>query len=312
MSFMSQRILVLGAAGRLGFSAAEAFRDAGWTVKGLVRPRRAGFVPRGVEAVEVVSRDDAIAAARGCDVVLNALNPALTEWNKKALQLAHSAIACAEDAGATLLFPGSVWNFGEAMPPVLDEHTPMRPTTRKGRMRVEIEHRIAEACDRGMRAIILRAGDFFGAGRGSWLDLVIVKDISRQRLSYPGPFDVIHAWAYLPDYAAALVDLAGRRSDFRSFESFGFPGHAIPGSELIATIEAVTRATFNVRPMGWWMLKTFGQLFAMGRELSELEYLWRVPHRISGEKLKAALGDVPHTPLHAAISASLRALGHKV
>ena len=42
---MSGRILVLGAAGRLGYTAAEAFRDAGWTVKGLVRPGRAAAVP---------------------------------------------------------------------------------------------------------------------------------------------------------------------------------------------------------------------------------------------------------------------------
>jgi nucleoside-diphosphate-sugar epimerase len=309
---MSGRILILGAAGRLGFSAAEAFRDAGWTVKGLVRPRRAGFVPRGVEPVEVVARDDAIAAARGCDVVLNALNPAITEWRKNALSLAHSAIACAEDTGATLIFPGSVWNFGAGMPPVLDEDTPMQPTTRKGRMRVEIEQRIAEACDRGMRAIILRAGDFFGAGRGSWFDLVIVKDIQRQRLTYPGPFEVIHPWAYLPDFAATIVEVARRRTEFKPFESFGFAGHTLTGNQLIAAIEQVTRGTFNVRPMGWWMLKTFGQVFRMGRELSELEYLWRVPHRISGEKLQAAIGDVPHTPLQTAVTASLRALGHRV
>ena len=39
---MTTRILVLGAAGRLGFAAAEAFRDAGWQVTGLVRPGRGG------------------------------------------------------------------------------------------------------------------------------------------------------------------------------------------------------------------------------------------------------------------------------
>ncbi len=309
---MSGRILVMGAAGRLGFSAAEAFRDAGWTVKGLVRPRRAGFLPRAVEPVEVVARDDAVKAARGCDVVLNALNPAITEWGKNALALAHSAIACAEDNGATLMFPGSVWNFGEAMPPVLDEHTPMRPTTRKGQMRVEIEQRIAEACDRGMRAIVLRAGDFFGAGRGSWLDLVIAKNIQRQRLTYPGPLDVVHAWAYLPDLTATMVELARRRAQFGRLESFGFAGHAVTGHGLIASIEAVTGGTFNVRPMSWWMIKTLGQLLAMGRELSELEYLWRVPHRVSGDKLKGAIGEVPHTPLNVALAASLRALGHRL
>ena len=308
---MSEHILVLGAAGRLGYAAAEAFRDAGWQVKGLVRPGRAKAVPKRVQPVEAVTRDDAIAAAQGCDVVLNALNPAITQWNKNALSLAYGAIAAAEGSGATLLFPGSVWGYGRGMPPMLDEATPMNPTTRKGGMRVEIEQRIAESCDRGLRAIILRAGDFFGGGRGSWFDLVIAKEVERRRLTYPGPLDVMHAWAYLPDYADTLVELAERRADFASFEAFGFAGHAISGHELIAAIKDVTRAEFTVRPMSWWFLKTIGQLVAMGRELSELEYLWRVPHAISGEKLKAAIGRVPHTALVPAVAASLRALGYR-
>jgi nucleoside-diphosphate-sugar epimerase len=306
------KILVMGAAGRLGFTAAEAFRDAGWQVKGLVRPGRASAVPRKVQAVEAVTRDEAIGAAQGCDVVLNALNPAITEWNKNALSLAYGAIAAAEGSGATLIFPGSVWNFGRGMPPVLDENTPMHPTTRKGGMRVEIEQRIREACERGLRAILLRAGDFYGGGRGSWFDLVIAKDLEKQRLTYPGPLDVVHAWAYLPDFTATLVRLADNRERFSPFESFGFPGHAVSGHELIATIEAVTKAKFNIRPMSWWFLKTFGQFMAMGRELSELEYLWRVPHQISGDKLEAAIGEIPNTPLSQAVAASLRALGHGV
>ena len=77
----------------------------------------------------------------------------------------------------------------------------MQPTMRKGRMRVEIEQRIREACDRGMRAIVLRAGDFFGCGRGSWFDLVVVKELEKNRLTYPGPDDVVHPWAYVPDLA---------------------------------------------------------------------------------------------------------------
>src|SRR5882672_8261080 len=300
---MSGRILVMGAAGRLGYVAAEAFRDAGWTVKGLVRPGRAKAVPRRVEPVEAVTRDEAVQAGQGCDVVLNALNPVITEWRKNALSLAYGAIAVAEANGATLLFPGSVWNYGRGMPALLDENTPMQPTTRKGAMRVEIEQRIKEATDRGMRAIMLRAGDFYGGGRGSWFDLVICKEFERQRLTYPGPLEVVHTWAYLPDFAAALVSLAEKRADFTPFETFGFAGHALTGTEMIAAIEAVTRRKFNVRMMSWWMLKTFGQLLAMGRELSELEYLWRVPHHISGEKLERAIGKFPSTPMPKAIAA---------
>ncbi len=305
------QILILGAAGRLGFSAAEAFRDAGWSVRGLVRPRRAAFVPKGVEPIEAITRAEAVEAGRGCDVVLNALNPVITAWERNALSLAFGAIATAEENGATLLFPGNVWNFGRNMPEVLDENTPMHPTTRKGKMRVEIEQRIREASERGMRTIILRAGDFFGAGRGSWLDLVMLKEFERGRITYPGPDNVVHEWAYLPDFTATLVQLAQRRSQFQPFECFGFPGHAVTGHQFVTVIENIMRRKYNLRRMSWWFLKTFGQMMKIGRELSELEYLWRVPHRINGDKLRSAIGNVPHTPFPRAVMEALRALGYR-
>jgi hypothetical protein len=37
-----------------------------------------------------------------------------------------------------------------------------------------------------------------------------------------------------------------------------------------------------------------------------------VPHRINGEKLRAAIGELPHTPLPDAVAASLRALGYRL
>ncbi len=88
-------------------------------------------------------------------------------------------------------------------------------------------------------------------------------------------------------------------------------GHAVTGHEMIEAIETATRQKFNVRTMSWWMLKTFGQVLAIGRELSELEYLWRVPHRISGDKLRSAIGDVPDTPFPKSVAVTLRELGFK-
>ena len=308
---MKESILIMGAGGRLGYAAGEAFRDAGWHVKSLVRPGKAAWAPPKTEVVEVVTRDSAVEAARGCAVVLNALNPAITMWRRDAMSHAYAGIAAAEANGATLLYPGNVWNFGQGMPELLDENTPMHPTMEKGRMRAEIEQRIREACDRGMRAIVLRSGDFFGSGRGSWFDLVVVKELERNRITYPGPDDVIHPWAYVPDLAETAVRLAKKRDDFSSFETFGFPGHAITGRELIRTIEAITGNAANVRHMSWWMLKTVGRLTAVGRDLADFEYLWTVPHRIDGSKLEAAIGKIPHTPLNRAVSTTLRGLGFR-
>jgi nucleoside-diphosphate-sugar epimerase len=308
---VSRRILILGAAGRLGYAAALAFRDAGWRVASLVRPGAPRRAASGTEAIEVDALDHAAVAkaARGAEVVLHALNPAITDWAKQALPLAYSAVTAAETAGATLIFPGNVYNYGSPMPPVIDEATPMRGSSHKGRLRIAIEDRLQEAAEeRGMRTIILRAGDFFGGGHGSWLDLVIAKDIGKLRLTYPGPLDVVHAWAYLPDVAATMVRLAAIRETLPPFAMFGFPGHALTGEEFTRALAKAVRNRLRVKRMSWWLIHALSPFVPLPRELAELHYLWTEPHRISGDRLAAAVGEIPHTPLDVAAARAIQDL----
>lgn len=308
---MRSRVLVLGAAGRFGYRAAEAFRSAGWAVASLVRPGTSSRAPPGTEVVEVHALDHAAVtqAARGTDVVLHALNPSYTDWSRMALPLAYSAITAAETAGATLLFPGNLYNYGSPMPPVIDESTAMHPSSRKGQLRVAMEDRMAEAAERGMRTVIVRAGDFFGGGHGAWLDLVLAKEIGRARLTYPGPLDLTHEWAYLPDLASVLVRLADIRDTLPPFATFGFPGHAVTGREFTTAIARAARSKLQIKRMSWWLIHALRPFVPLCRELSEIAYLWHEPHRIDGGKLAAVLGDVPHTPLDVAVARALQDLG---
>jgi len=303
------RILILGAAGRIGRAAAETFRDSGWHVASLVRGASADRAAPGTQIVEVDARDSesVTEAADGMDVILHALNPPYTDWPAMVPMLAEAAIAAARASGATVVLPGNVYNYGAAMPDVLDEGTPMRPSSRKGELRVALETRLREA---GTPTIVIRAGDFYGGpGAGSWFDRVITRYIEHDRLTYPGPLDVIHEWAYLPDLAAALVRLVEARSQFGQFETFGFPGHAVTGAEFTDAIKRALRREIKVSGMPWWLLRALGPLIPTFRELTEMSYLWHVPHRIDGSKLKTAIGAVPHTPFETAIASALDDLG---
>lgn len=309
---MSGRIIVLGAAGRFGRIAAEAFRDAGWTVASLVRASAAFRAAPGTEIIEVDARDAAavVEAARGADVVLHALNSPYTEWHRLALPFAETAIAAARETGATLLFPGNVYNFGQGMPSVLDENTPMRPTSRKGALRVEAERRMRAAAGERLRVVILRAGDFFGgSGTGSWFDRVVAKEVEGGQVTYPGPLDLVHEWTYLPDYAAALVRLAAIRQQLAPFEAFGFPGHAVTGQELTDAVGRALAREMSVATMPWWLLRALSPFVPIYRELAEMAYLWRTPHRIDGRRLTAALGALPATPFDKAVATALSDLG---
>jgi nucleoside-diphosphate-sugar epimerase len=311
---MKGRIIVLGGAGRLGRAAAQAFKSAEWQVASLVRASSAQGAAPGTEIIEADARDaqSVVAAASGADVVLHALNVPYTDWERLALPLADTAIATARENRATLVFPGNLYNYGADMPARIDETAPMRPTSRKGAIRVAIETRMREATEGGSRAIILRAGDYFGGeGRGSWFDRIIVKEIAAGRLTYPGPLDVMHEWAYVPDVAQALVRLVERREQLAPFATFGFAGHVVTGREFVAGISRACRRNFKIDLMPWRLLKVMGLVAPVFRELTDISYLWSTPHAIDGAGLADIIGDIPCTPLDQAITASLAALGVK-
>lgn len=312
-------VLILGANGRLGCAAAHAFDKAGWQVLAQTRREPSPFLPKAVRVLRMDVRDvNALTtAASGASVLLNAINPPYTKWEAEALPSLCAGLDVAERLRAHFMLPGNVYNFGDSMPPLLHEDTPQCPSTRKGEIRVEMEALMAQrAMSGGFAASVLRAGDFFGAGTGSWLDLVIIKALRAGKLVYPGPLDVSHPWAYLPDLARAFVRVAVQPAS-TGFHTWNFNGYTLTGNELLAAIEAAA-TSLGLRPtrpyrhagMPWGLIRAGGLLVPMWRELAAMAYLWKVPHGLAGNRL-AALDGVPDhaTPLVMALSNSLQALG---
>ncbi len=308
-------VLVLGANGRFGAAAAQAFRDAGWRV--LAQVRRTPATPAaGIEPVTVPITDTEalVRAAAGASVVVHAVNPLYTRWDEEAMPLLEAGLAVAQRLGANFMLPGNVYNFGESMPPLLREDTPQRPSTHKGEQRVAMEAAIARACERGtISGTVIRAGDFFGAGSGSWLDLVIAKSLREGKLVYPGPMGLAHAWAYLPDLARAFVAVA--EAGGTGFRTLHFGGHTLTGTELLAALEQAATELgiapargFRHGGMPWRFIRAVGLVHPMWRELARMSYLWRVPHALDGRRLAALFG-VRQTPPPQALRASLIELG---
>lgn len=309
----SQRtVLITGANGRFGTSAGQAFLRAGFRVLAQVRrdlvPELAGAIAVRVDIDDV---DALVSAAAGAVAVIHAVNPPYERWETEALLHLKSAVEVARRLGAHVLLPGNVYNFGEGMPASLREDTAMVPSTRKGAIRVEMEREMERLCaSAGIPGTVIRAGDFFGGGTGSWFDLAIVKSARQRKLVYPGPLDVIHAWAYLPDLARMFVDvveevLARPRAGLARLH---FAGYTLTGAELL---DGITRAAatlgvagpFRVGRMPWTLIRILGTFHARFRELAKMAYLWRVPHALVGPSSSST------TPLDTALARSLQALG---
>lgn len=315
-------VLVLGARGRFGRAAARAFAQAGWQVHAQVRPGGQGPAIAGVQWLAADPGDTAalVKAAAGAAVVVQALSPLYTHkaWRTGVPQLTGAAIRVTRALGATLMLPASVYNFGEYMPDVLREDTPQMPTTFKGRLRMASERQILQATQDGaMKAVVIRGGDFFGSGTGSWFDQVMVKELARGRFTYPGKLDVPTAWAYLPDMARAFVQVAQQRDRLGAFETLHFGGYSLTGREWVDAMTPLAREqgwlaageALKVKSVSWPLLRTLGLFMPMLAALSEMRYLWRTPHRLANDRLVQLIGAEPHTPLADAVRQATAELG---
>ena len=312
-----RRVLILGANGRFGLAAAQAFDAAGWEVMAQVRRTPAAGMPARarIVALPVTDIDGLVAHAAGADVVVHAINPKdYTLWAAELLPLGRLGMDIAERLGARFALPGNVYNYGVGMPQTLTGRTPQWPTTGKGRLRVQLEDELRYRAPR-LRSFILHAGDFFGVGSGVWFDQIIAKGVANGRLAYPGTRTLAHAWAYLPDMARAMVGLC-ELDTLPDFIDIPFEGSTLTGDELMDAIEDVARAAGlgGARPFKrggapWTIFRAMALFMPLWREIVEMRYLWETPHGFDGSALARWLPTFRATPLPVALRASLAELG---
>jgi nucleoside-diphosphate-sugar epimerase len=306
--------LVLGATGGVGGEVSRALLKHSWAVRALARDPSKLAPGLTARQGDVMRRNDVMAAAEGVQVIVHAVNPpGYRNWGALVLPMIDNTIAAAEAVRARIVLPGTVYNYGADAGTVVNETSPQNPETKKGLLRVAMEQHLEAAARRGKaRALILRAGDYFGPRPGNnWFSQGLVKPGRRvSSITYPGPFEVGHAWAYLPDVGETFARLLAREGELAPFDRFHLRGHWLePGVEMAEAIRKALGRNVAIRKLPWPLLRLIAPFNETMRELLEMRYLWQRPLRLDNAKLKAFLGEEPLTPLPVAVEATLKGLG---
>jgi nucleoside-diphosphate-sugar epimerase len=120
---------------------------------------------------------------------------------------------------------------------------------------------------------------------------------------YPGPPDVAHCWAYLPDVAEAFVRLLA--SDLGRFEAFHMQGQEVTGHQFVAALSEAADQAVALRRLPWFALQAAAPFNETFREMLEMRYLWNRPVLLDNARLEGRLGAEPRTPLAQALRAAL-------
>lgn len=263
------KVLVLGANGNFGRRAAEAFGAAGWQVDRYARGT------------------DMAAAAKGADLIVNALNPPMYhDWARLIPEITSQVLAAGKASGARILVPGNVYAFGR-QPGPWGPNTPQVPVTRKGAIRAEMEARYASS---GQRVLILRGGDFIDeTSDGAVFNLVVLKAVAQGRMTALGGMEVRRAYAYLPDMARAAVGLAELGEALPRFADVPFAGLTIRMADLQAEVERQLGRRVKVGQFPWWAMTLAAPIWELAREMKEMRYLFDTNHALDGDVMARLL-----------------------
>ncbi|MDA7423548.1 Rossmann-fold NAD(P)-binding domain-containing protein [Thalassococcus lentus] len=281
-----QTVLILGASGRFGRNAAEAFWNAGWHVRLFDR-----------------ASDDLIESAQGADVIVNAWNPAYPDWKSTLPNLTGKVIAAAQNSGATVIIPGNVYVYGSGDDSRFAQDTPHAATNPLGKLRIEMEQSYRDA---GIPTIILRSGNFLDTEEsGNWFDMMIAPPLKKGVLRYPGATNVPHAWAFLPDLARAAVALAEVRHDLPRFADVPYTGYTLTGEQLAALCALAMRQEVKITTMSWWPLYLARPFWRLAAPLLEMRYLWNKAHWLDGASFQRLIPNFFETPVQDAVEQAI-------
>ena len=142
---MSRLVAVTGANGFIGQNVVRHFRDAGWTVRAIVRPGHRDGVPSGVETIKthfVVK--DLVRAAAGADVIVHGAGRTRAAMSRQFhaanVEVTRAVVRAAVELGTRLVHVSSQAAAGSGTPEhPREEDDPPRPLTAYGRSKLAAE-----------------------------------------------------------------------------------------------------------------------------------------------------------------------------
>jgi nucleoside-diphosphate-sugar epimerase len=295
-------IAIIGAAGAIGRSVADAYHAAGAAVR-LVGRSKEPLDAMAAPGDSIVLAD--VATAKGCMDALMGVEQAVytlgVPYTKTAFaaypQMMRYFIEAAKACGVKrVLLITNVYAYGAPVTTLVREDHPRNPCSVKGLHRKEQEDILLAANGKGLEVVSLRLPDFYGPNvPGSLMGGVVIAARSGKTADLLGPADRPHEFVFTPDVGPVVKALLEHPR--AAGEAYNFAGAGvITMQDLAGLIYAAAGQAPKLRVMAPWMQSAVGLFMPVLRELGEMRYLFTTPVLLDDSKLHALLPGVKKTP----------------
>lgn len=309
------KIALLGAAGAIGISIADALRAEGTPYRVIGRSDtglRRAFGTDPLAEIKAWNPDDVSSlrqALAGVETAIYLIGVNYWQFDlHPALMRKILDAAIAAKVGRMLLI-GTVYPYGRPQSTPVTEDHPRNPHTFKGKMRKEQEDVLFAAHREGkIQACELRLPDFYGPHVDKsflWSAFVQAKKGGRAQLV--GPIDTPHQFVFVPDVGPIVVRMLNTPAAWGQMWNFAGSGTTTQ-RELVTKIYAMTGSKLRMMVAGKTTLRVMGLFSPLMREMVEMHYLQTSPVLLDDSRLVKLLGGVERTSYEQGIRQTLEAM----
>jgi len=296
-------IALVGAAGAIGKSIAQALRDKGIEYRAIGRHRErltAEFGNDKLAEITVWNPDDPAsvrAALRGIELAIYLVGVPYDQFRLHPTVLQKTLDGAIAEGVQKFLLIGTVYPYGRAQTERVGENHPREPHTFKGKMRKTQEDILLKAHSESLiQGAILRLPDFYGPGvAASFLHSLFQAAASGGKADLIGPIDRPHEFVYVPDVGPVVLNLAARPEAYGKWWNLAGAGVIAP-KQIVEEVSLLVGHPVPVRVIGKTALRLVGLFNSFIRELVEMHYLVTDPVILDDTALQNLLGPIHKTP----------------
>jgi nucleoside-diphosphate-sugar epimerase len=306
---MSAVLHVVVGAGPIGSTIACLLAERGEQVR-LVTRSGSGPAHPGIDRqrVDATSPSDLARVADGAAVLYHCAQPAYHRWLTEFPPLNAAILRAAEITGAVLVTAGNLYGYG-LVSGSITENLPMRPNSKKGRVRADMWAAQLDAHATGrIRTAEVRGSDYLGGGAQGIVPIMLLPAVLEgRRVLIPANLDAPHSWTYTGDMAGTMIAVGADESAWgRAWHAPSPPPVSIRAlAHRAAEIAGAAPARTGRMPSA--LLRLAGLVNPGAREMIEVRYQFERPFILDSSAAQQAFGFSP-TSTDVALAETIRAI----
>jgi nucleoside-diphosphate-sugar epimerase len=305
-------IALFGGSGTLGQALAPLFGAQPFRVVGRsltqLRSAFSAYPSADLAVWDPAKPETAALALEGIRTLVYLVGVPYTDFRLHPVLFEQALTAAIEKGVERCVLVGTVYPFGLAQTPLVQEDHPRNPHTFKGQMRKQQEDILLAADAAGrIRGTILRLPDFYGPNVDrSYLSSLFQAAVQQKTAQLIGPLNTPHEYVYIPDAARILFRLIQEDGAYGRTWNLAGAGK-VTLAELVKLVESIAGKPVRKFVAGKRMLQLVGAFNPLLKEVAEMHYLCTQPIFLDDSALTNLLGPLKKTSYDEGVRASLAA-----